>query len=225
MEEVNNCRPITLCQHCTNCSLQPYTTVVYNRLYSRLDQAQSEDQTILQHTDCWNRNAVRENRLKKSGIESHYICLLRRLHAKEKGSVSTEKGSDMLEMERGTKQGESLSSLLFNTELQMALKDDVERWQKATWMGIRLSGDESDCLTNLRFANDVLLFSTSMVQFQKLMCDFKQSTESVGLKIHPDKTKILSNQSTNKRKEVEINNMKVEILLVWESAKYLGQKK
>ena len=42
--------------------------------------------------------------------------------------------------------------------------------------------------------------------------------------IHPDKTKNLSNQSANKRTEVEINNIKVEILLVVESAKYLGQR-
>ena len=102
----------------------------------------------------------------------------------------------------------------------MALKDDVERWQKS--MGFRLGDYESDCLTNLRFADDVFLFSTSLVQLQKMMCDFKQSTESIGFKIHPDKTKILSNQSTNKRKEVEINN-KVKTLSACESAKYLGQ--
>ena len=99
----------------------------------------------------------------------------------------------------------------------MALNDGVERWQKFQDMGMRLGDYESDCLTNLRFADDVLLFSTSLVQLQK-MCDFKQSTESVGLKIHLDKTKILSNQSTNKRKEVEINNIKVEILSACESA-------
>ena len=45
-----------------------------------------------------------------------------------------------------------------------------------------------------------------------MMCDFKQSTERVGLKIHPDKTKILCNQSSNRRKEMEINNIEVEIL-------------
>ena len=105
----------------------------------------------------------------------------------------------------------------------MALKDDVERWQQSKGMVVRLGDHESDCLTNLRFADDVLLFSISMVQLQKLTCDWKQSTESVRLKIHPDKTKILSNQSTNKRKEVEINNIKVEIIPAWESAKYLGQ--
>ena len=56
-----------------------------------------------------------------------------------------------------------------------------------------------------------------------MMCDFKQSTERVGLKIHPDKSKILGNQSSNIRKEMEMNNMKVEILSACESAKYLGQ--
>ena len=62
---------------------------------------------------------------------------------------------------------------------------------------------ESDCLTCLRFADDVLLFSTSLEQLQRMMCDFKRSTEKVGLKIHPEKTKILSNQNSNKRREID----------------------
>ena len=105
----------------------------------------------------------------------------------------------------------------------MAMTDDVERWQNQKAY-IRLDDHASDCLTNLRFADDVLLFSTSLVQLQKMLCDFKQSTESEGLKLRPDKTKILSNHSTNKRKEVEVNNLKVEILFACESAKYIGQK-
>ena len=52
--------------------------------------------------------------------------------------------------------------------LQMALKDDMwERRQKSKSMGLRLGDHESDCLTNLRFADDVLLFSTSLVQLKK----------------------------------------------------------
>ena len=65
--------------------------------------------------------------LEKCGIESHCICFLRRLYAEQKGSVSTDKESDMFEMKRRTKQGDLLSSLLFNTVLQVALKDDAER--------------------------------------------------------------------------------------------------
>ena len=130
----------------------------------------------------------------------------------------------MFETKRRTKQGDPLSSFLFHTVLPMALEDDVERWQNHKGMGILLGDYACDYLTNLRFADDVLVFSTSLVQFQKLMCDFKRSTESVGLKIHPDKTKSLSNQSTNKRKEVEINNIEVEIQLAWDSAKYLRKE-
>ena len=53
----------------------------------------------------------------------------------------------------------------------------------------------------------------------------KRSTERVGLKIHLEKTKILSNRSSNRRREGTINNIKAEVLPVNECAKYLGQKK
>ena len=58
-----------------------------------------------------------------------------------------------------------------------------------------------DCLTILRFADDVLLFSTSLEKLREMLCEFKTSTDAVGLGIHPDKTKILSNQDRTKTKE------------------------
>ena len=90
-----------------------------------------------------------------------------------------------------------LSSLLFNTVLQHSLKDEIQRWQKKKGMGIHLSDHDHDCLTNLRFADDVMLFATSKEQIRKMMCEFKKATEKVRLRIHPDETKILSNQSTH----------------------------
>ena len=77
-------------------------------------------------------------------------------------------------------------------------------------MGIYLSDHDHDCLTNLRFADDVLLFATSKEQLQKMLCDFKESTEKVGLRIHPEKTKILSNQSSlssDTKKEMQIDDI------------------
>ena len=58
-----------------------------------------------------------------------------------------------------------------------------------------------------------------------MMCHSKKSTGCVGLKIHPDKTKILSNQGSNRRKEATLDNIKVEVLSVNPRAKYLGQTK
>ena len=92
---------------------------------------------------------------------------MRRLFEEQKGTVLTEKESDIFEIKRRTKQGDPLSSSLFNNVLQMALKDDVTRWQKTKGIGMYLGDSESDCFTNLRFAGDVLLFSTSQVQLQK----------------------------------------------------------
>ena len=49
----------------------------------------------------------------------------------------------------------------------------------------------------------------------------------MGLRIHPDKTKILSNQSTinsNTKKHIEVGEMSVEILARNESVKFLGQR-
>ena len=94
-------------------------------------------------------------------------------------------------------------------------------------MGIYLSDHDHDCLTNLRLADDVMLFATSKEQIRKMLCEFKKATEKVGRRIHPYKTKILSNQSTinsDTKKELEIEDMKIEILTRNESVKYLGQK-
>ena len=123
----------------------------------------------------------------------------------------------------GTKQGDPLSSLLFNTVLQYSLESDLKRWQEKR-KGIRLSDKTEDCLTNLRFADDVLLFSTSLEKLREMLCEFKASTEAVGLGIHPDKTKILSNQDRVKAKEITVDNIKIEILAKGDSARYLGQK-
>ena len=46
----------------------------------------------------------------------------------------------------------------------------------------------------------------------------------MGLGIHPDKTKIPSNQDKVKAKEIEVSNIKIEVLAKSDSARYLGQK-
>ena len=90
-------------------------------------------------------------------------------------------------------------------------------------MGIYLSDQERDCLTNLRFADDVMLFATSKGQMQNMMCEFKEATEKVGLTIHPNKTKILSSESCmnpDTRRYMKIGDMDIEILAKSESVKY-----
>ena len=94
-------------------------------------------------------------------------------------------------------------------------------------MRIYLNDHDHDCLTNPRFADDVLFVRYLQRTASKMMCVFKKSTEKVGLRIHPERTKILSNQSSlssDAKKEIEIEDLKIEILTRNESVKYLGQK-
>ena len=45
----------------------------------------------------------------------------------------------------------------------------------------------------------------------------------MGLWIHPEETKSLSNQSSDTKKEIEVDDIKVEILTRGENVRYLGQ--
>ena len=157
------------------------------------------------------------------GIKPEYVKLLQRLYRHQEGTVLTDKGSEVFPIKKGTKQGDPLSSLLFNTVLQYSLENNLIKWQENK-KGIWLSDKTEDCVTNLRFADDVLLFSTSLAKLRDMLCDFKASTEAVGLGIHPDKTKILSNQDKVKAKEITVDNIQIEILAKGDSARYLGQK-
>ena len=59
-----------------------------------------------------------------------------------------------------------------------------------------------------------------------MLYEFKESTKKVGLRIHPGKTKVLSNQSSlcsDTKEEMQIDDIKIEILTRSESVRYLGQ--
>ena len=238
VENVGNYRPI--CSLPALCKL--FSSILYRRLYPRLDQKQAEDQagfrSSYQTTDHLATYRMIEQKmpqvenhkmwtatidftkafdsithksiwkaLKSCGIKHDYISLLKKIYRDQKAPVQTDEESNMFEIKKGTKQGDPLSSLLINTVLQNSLKDDIQRWQKKKGMGIYLSDHDHDCFTNLRIADDVLLFASSEEQLQKMLCDFKKSTEKVGHRIHPAKTKILSNQSSNTRK-MEVDDKK-----------------
>ena len=79
------------------------------------------------HKSIWNA-------LKSCGIQHDYISLLKKLYRDQKAAVLTDEESDMFEIKKGTKQGDPLAILLFNTVLQKALEDDIPRWQKKRGM-------------------------------------------------------------------------------------------
>ena len=63
------------------------------------------------HKSVWNA-------LKSCSIEHVYISLLIKLFRDQRASVQTDEESNMFEIREATKQGDLLSSLLFNMVLQ-----------------------------------------------------------------------------------------------------------
>ena len=176
--------------------------------------------------DSISHNSIWEALL-SCNVEHEYVSFLRKIYRDQKASVQTDEESEIFDIQKGSKQGYPMSSLLFNTVLQYALKNVVLKWQRKKGMGIYFSDQERDCLTNLRFADDVMLFATSKGQMQNMMCEFKEATEKVGLTIHPNKTKILSNESSmnsDTRRYMKIGDMDIEILAKSESVNFLGQR-
>ena len=52
---------------------------------------------------------------------------------------------------------------------------------------------EEEFITNLRYADDILLIARSFSQIKTMLADLDFEAAKIGMKIHPDKTKIQHN--------------------------------
>ena len=150
------------------------------------------------------------------------------MYSDQTASVKTDKMSRSFNIERGTKQGDPLSSLLFNSLLEHIFKELRNKWSTKKY-GIRMTTfTDQHRLTNLRFADDVLLTATSLTQLTHMITDLREEALQHGLQLHPDKTKIMSNTTKPRGREanthIDIQDMHIEILKLSDSTKYLGRK-
>ena len=98
--------------------------------------------------------------LAKQGISGGYIELLQRLYADQHGRVSVDSMiSRAFALGRGTKQGDPLSTLLFNAVVEDAFRDVRPKWLKKKF-GLEMSLGIECHLSHLCFADDVVLHRT-----------------------------------------------------------------
>jgi len=166
--------------------------------------------------------------LQEQGVDEPHIRLLEKLYMTQTATVKTDCTSRTFNIERGVKQGDPLSSLLFNSVTESLLRTTKQKWQIKRW-GIRTHPNDNTTITNLRFADDILLLSTSLPHITAMLTDLSIEAGKIGLQLHPDKTKILHNRihntlRTNALSQVRANGMDIEILPATGSTKYLGRK-
>ena len=166
--------------------------------------------------------------LQEQGVPNHYIALLQSLYQGQIAYVKADVKSRSFSISRGVKQGDPISALLFIAVMQDCFGKLQSRWQdlnekrSGVKYGIRLARGQ---LTNLRFADDVILVAQQRADIRKMLVDLQTFSRKYGLKIHLGKTKVMTwNALVCGSPFVLLGGDRVEILEETCSERYLGRK-
>ena len=110
---------------------------------------------------------------------------------------STKIGLSDIKVTRGVKQGDPLSSILFNLVVEMALFKIPDR------LGISYQGHR---LFYMAFADDLVILSRSQQTNQNLVDRVTEQLGLVGLELHPGKCKSVAVRADAKRKTTFVDN-------------------
>ena len=162
--------------------------------------------------------------LDELGVGAEYIDMLKTLYCKQESTVRAGCDSRAFALERGVKQGDPISSVM-----EVMFRRLKARWSKLNsrrtgpYYGIVID-DPLDPLTNLRFADDVLLVAVSRTDVRKMIADLQKEALMFGLKMHAGKTKILTTDRARRQTPASCGGHDVEVLQNGCFEKYLGRK-
>lgn len=146
----------------------------------------------LLHNNIWEA-------LKDQGIEHKYIRLIRNVYRHSTARIQLERKSEPFKIGKGVRQGDLLSPKLFSALLEAIFR-------RLSWDNLEINVDGTS-LTNLRFADDIVLFAKTPEDITKMIVDLATESEKVGLKLNPEKTRVMTNgtKSTIQLKNTEIS--------------------
>ena len=123
--------------------------------------------------------------VKRMGVPGPFVEYLRRLYAEASTTLQVgDRSSDPLQQNRGVRQGDPLSPLLFNCAIDWAVASlDNE-------MGVRVTKD-GPRLNHLAFADDFVLVAESKIGIQHLYDQFRGALRRFGLTLNTEKLKTL----------------------------------
>ena len=122
-------------------------------------------------------------------------------------------------MNRGVKQGDAISAMLFNAGLECACRKLKIRLHDH---GILLATD-SERLSNMRYADDIMVFAKSSTELAKMTEWLVEELALIGLHLNSSKTEILCT-SEDTIDFLNVGDTLVEVLSSNECHKYLGRK-
>ncbi|XP_072051533.1 uncharacterized protein [Amphiura filiformis] len=149
--------------------------------------------------------------LRRIGVNETYVLIIEDIYTDAVATIHLDNDvSNHIHIKRGVRQGDTISPKIFTAAMEEIFKKlDLEK------QGINIDGE---WLTDLRFADDVALTTTSVKDMEIQLNGLNSESKKIGLKIHKGKTKFMTNFETNEPIVVETDEIeKVE------SYKYLGQ--
>ena len=136
--------------------------------------------------DCVGHNQLWKI-LNKMGIPDHLTCLLRNLYAGQEATVRTGHGTTdwFFQIGKEVCQGCILSPCLSNLYAEYIMRNAGLEEAQAR---IKIAGTN---INNLRCADDTTLMAESEEKLKSLLMKVKVESETVGLKLNIQKTKIM----------------------------------
>ncbi|KAI5743164.1 hypothetical protein M8J77_015214 [Diaphorina citri] len=150
--------------------------------------------------------------LKEGGVESTYIKILNTIYQMSSATVEIQNRKAHIKIEKGVRQGDTISPKLFISVLEMVFKR--LNWERK---GIEIN---TEYLNHLRFADDIVVISSKADELEEMLKDLTNTCLEIGLKMNLSKTKVMYNEFTPK-KHIQINNTRIEEV---QSYIYLGQE-
>ena len=137
----------------------------------------------INHESLWTTMA-------EMGFPGHIIDLISKLYKKQRarvrvvGTVSGE-----FRVRRGVRQGCVLSPNLFNILAERVMREALEEYEG----GVHIGGRR---MTNLRYADDIVLLTSSEEELQTMVERLDRSGRKYGLQINREKTKVMTTTDT-----------------------------
>ena len=117
------------------------------------------------------------------GCPLHLIDLLAKLYKKQLAKVKVAGTlSEWFRVKKGVRQGCVLSLYLFNILAEIVMRETLDGFQGGLQIGGRM-------ITNLRYADDIILLATSEAELQELVDHLDRVSRKYSLLINVDKTK------------------------------------
>ena len=151
--------------------------------------------------------------LEKHGVPSKIINIIKETYNKGTAQIQTEKLSEKIKIQKGVRQGDTLSPIMFTA----AVEEIFKRIPAET--GININGET---LNNLRFADDIILLANKEEHLQELVNQLNKEGKKDGMIMNKKKNKIMCNEIVKKRqrKGITVDGGKLEEV---EEYKYLGK--